>query len=195
MQRNLDPEQTQDLAAQHFLQLLMWLRSVLLQDLALLVDLEPDVALWKHAAVLDIIQHPEWDRFKQVVQVTHAYIGDEDVFDYMQVKPVSVWLSAGQSSPSVGFGGMGKGRCRHLSLQFLADKRLLGAIPRAQGGARLHSRLQGAGAERGEGHHCSDAGKGVPSPPHICWLSCFTKTDIRHRLGPDDLTSLRDPHR
>lgn len=50
-ERNLDAEQQQDLSAQGFLQLLMWLRSVFLQDLAMLTLLQPDVALWQHPAI------------------------------------------------------------------------------------------------------------------------------------------------
>lgn len=86
-QRNLDPKQKdlQDIAAQNFLQLLMLLRSVMLQDVALLVDLEPDVPLWQHDEFQSIIGHSLWPCFKEHVELTHGHLGADDIHDFTQV--------------------------------------------------------------------------------------------------------------
>ena len=84
-QRNLDRGQQQDIAAQKFLQMVVWMRAVVLQDLALLVDLQPDVPLWGTEPLRAILEHPQWARFKQTVQVTHAHRGEDDVHDFCQV--------------------------------------------------------------------------------------------------------------
>ena len=87
MQRNLDPElrEQQDIAAQKFLQLLMCLKDVFLQDLALLIDLQPHVPLWTDDAIKQILTHPKWAAFKAQVKVTHSHIGDDDIYDFTQV--------------------------------------------------------------------------------------------------------------
>ena len=87
MQRNLDPQlrKQQDIAAQKFLQLLMSLKAVFLQDLALLIDLQPHVPLWTDDAIKQILTHPEWAAFKAHVKVTHSHIGDDDIYDFTQV--------------------------------------------------------------------------------------------------------------
>ena len=87
LQRNLNPElrEQQDIAAQKFLQLLMYLKAVFLQDLALLIDLQPHVPLWTDDAIKQIITHPKWAAFKAHVQLTHSHISDDDIHDFTQV--------------------------------------------------------------------------------------------------------------
>ena len=57
MLRNLDPalREQQDIAAQNYLQLLMYLKTAFLQDLALLIDLQSHVPLWTDDAIKQIL--------------------------------------------------------------------------------------------------------------------------------------------
>ena len=86
LQRNLDSKQQQDIAAQNFLQLLMYLRHVFLQDMALLVDLQPQVPMWKTVAIQAILTHPKWASFKEHVKITHKHTDKDDIFDFTQVR-------------------------------------------------------------------------------------------------------------
>lgn len=87
LQRNLDFQQKeqQDIAAQKFLQLLSYSRTVLLQDMALLVDLQPHVPLWKDPAIQSILTHPKWAPFQEHVQLTHEHLSYDDIYDFTQV--------------------------------------------------------------------------------------------------------------
>ena len=62
-----------------------FLRHVLLQDLALLLVVQPKLPLWDQPAIKVIIFYPKWPRSQAWVKVTHESHDPDDIYVFKHV--------------------------------------------------------------------------------------------------------------